>query len=120
MTLGTLLVVPLICFGPHVDFVMRASIPSLVVLFVMMMQTIAEHREAGRRQMTALLIGLLMIGGITAYHEIARCVCITVEHSTNAEIHLTADEIDLYEDGNRGNFFGEYQDSAFFKYFAKS
>ncbi len=120
VTLGTLLVVPLICFGPHVDFVMRASIPSLVVLFVMMMQTIGEHREAGRKQMTALLIGLLMVGSITAYHEIARCVCITVEHSTNAEIHLTADEIDLYEDGNRGNFFGEYQDSAFFKYLAKS
>lgn len=118
-TLFTLLIVPMISFGPHVDFVMRASIPSLVVLFLNIADSIKKNNESGNKKANIIITMLLIAGSFTAYHEIVRSVSKTIEHSSNSEIAIIADEINLYEDGARNNFFGEYQDSFFFKYLAK-
>lgn len=118
-SLVTLLIVPMISFGPHVDFVMRASIPSLIVLYTLIADSMKKNNEAGDKKADIIIAALLIAGGFTAYHEISRSVGTTIEHSSNDEVTIIANEIDLYEDGARGNFFGEYQDSVFFKYFAK-
>lgn len=119
VSFATLLIVPMISFGPHVDFVMRASIPSLIVLFVLLMDTLGKYRTDGHRKGAAILTVLLLLGSLTAYHEIVRSVSTTVEHAQNSDVAIIANEINLFEDGLRGNFFGEYQDSIFFKYLAK-
>ncbi|MDE5565300.1 MAG: hypothetical protein K2I93_09095 [Oscillospiraceae bacterium] len=119
VSFATLLIVPTISVGAHIDFVMRASIPALIVLFVLIMDTFGKHQTAGNRKGTVLLTALLLLGSLTAYHEIMRSVTTTVEHAKNSEVAIIATEIDLLEDGARRNFFGEYQDSIFFKYLAK-
>ena len=119
VSLGTLMIVPLIAFGPHVDFVMRASIPSLIVMFVLIFDTIDKSKEGRSRYVSYILTALLLLGGINAYHEIARSVTTTIKHITDPNVAIEADKIDLLEDGNRGNFFGEFQDSFFFKYLSR-
>ncbi len=119
VSFATLLIVPMISFGPHVDFVMRASIPSLIVLFVMIFDTVDKSIEAGNKLTACALSVLLILGGITAYHEISRSVDNTIKHINDPAAPIVADRIDLLEDGNRGNFFGEYQDSLFFKYLSR-
>ena len=119
VTFATLLLVPLVGFGEHVDFVMRASIPSLIVLYTMIVEALCGYRASGEKAAALVLTGLLVLGGLTAYHEIDRSVCGSVDHARDPEISVTASEIDLFEDGKRGNFFGEYQDSVFFRYLAK-
>ena len=119
VSMATLLIVPMISFGPHIDFVMRASIPGLVVLFILIMSALAESSKAKDIKQTAAIIILLSVGGLTAYHEIVRSVNTTIDHGNNPEVAIEAEHIDLFEDGFRNNFFGEYEDSFFFKYLAK-
>ena len=47
-----------------------------------------------------------------------RTVCTTINHSYDETVALEADKIDLIEEDHRNNFFGEFQDSIFFKYLA--
>lgn len=120
VTLVSLLIIPMISFGEHVDFVMRASIPSLVVLFTMVIEALSEYRSAGNKAAALVLTGVLLVGGLTAYHEVDRTICKTIDHVMHPDdVPIVADEIDLYEDSKRSNFFGEYEDSLFFRYLAK-
>lgn len=119
ISLITLLIVPFILFGPHIDFVMRASIPSLVVLFILVIDTVIKCKENNDKICFAAIIVLMVIGSITVYHEIARSINNTVDAIHNPNLSIKAAEIDLLEDGLRNNFFGEYNDSWFFKYIIK-
>lgn len=119
-SLAALLIVPTISFGIHVDFVMRASIPSLVVLFLLTADTLKICCEKKDKIKALVLTFILLCGSITSYHEILRSISTTIEHGKNTDISITAPEIDLFEDGYRNNFFGEYGDSVFFKYFVKN
>ena len=119
VSLASLLIVPTIGFGTHIDFCMRASIPALVILFVLVISALEESRRVKAYKQTAVIIALLIFGSVTAYHEITRSIFFTVDHITNPETQVVATEIDLVEDVCRNNFFGEYQDSLFFKYLAK-
>lgn len=119
VSLATLLIVPLIRVGPHVDFVMRASIPALVVLFVLIMDTLASYLKERNLFFSSALIITLALGGLTAQHEIMRTIVSTTNSANDPAVPLKATEIDLFEDGARGNFFGEYEDSFFFKHIAK-
>jgi hypothetical protein len=70
-----LFVMPFVQVGDSVDFTMRASIPALAILAVLVAQalqsvTAAEGRE--RRVWRAVLIVALVIGGITGLFEIRR------------------------------------------------
>ena len=118
VSLATLLIVPMIYVGTSVDFVMRASIPALIVAFVLIFKTIGESFKSSNKVCAYALTGLLALGGITAYHEIMRTVCTTINHSYDETVALEADKIDLIEEDHRNNFFGEFQDSIFFKYLA--
>ncbi len=119
ISLISLLIVPMIRVGTSIDFVMRASIPALVILFILIMETLLESRKAKTHVQTAVITVLLALGSLTAYHEISRSVCKTIDHINHPENAIVASDIDLIEDACRRNFFGEYEDSFFFKYLAK-
>ncbi|MBR3630673.1 MAG: hypothetical protein IKN55_09430 [Oscillospiraceae bacterium] len=120
VSFATLLVVPLIKVGYFADFVMRGSIPSLVVLYILVMQAFLTYRKENARIAFAALLAVFLIGSLTAYHELNRTLFNTVEHAKDPEGHpLIAEEIQLIEGSTRSNFYGEIQDSFFFRYLAK-
>lgn len=113
VSLVSLVCIPLVQVGYGADFCMRASIPSLVVLFLLVVTTLCQCRERGKNLNAVVLCVLLFLGSFTAQHEMLRSLAHTAFGRT------TAKEIDLFQDWARRNFFGEYEDSAFFKYIAK-
>ena len=120
VSFATLLIVPFIKAGSFADFVMRASIPSLVVLFIMIMESFLQFRKEEAHKAFAALLIVFLFGSLTAYHELNRTLFNTVEHAKDpAAQALLADEIDLIEGSTRSNFYGEIQDSLFFNYLAK-
>ena len=119
VSLATLLAVPLVVFGPHVDFVMRASIPSLVVLFILTANTLSKCKRTNDRARALIIIALLVLGGVTAYHEIIRSVTATIAAAYDQTVELVPKRIELLTDGMRDNFFGDISESIFFKYLAK-
>ncbi len=68
--MAVLFVLPIYKFGVTSDLVMRASIPALLVLFVIGMQYLAS--EAPSRARRFVLMAILLIGAVTPLHEIAR------------------------------------------------
>lgn len=119
VSLATLLIVPMIKVGYFADFIMRASIPGLVVLYILVMEAFLRFREEKAHKAFAVLLTVFLLGSLTAYHEINRTLFKTVEHARDPEKPLLADEIDLIEGSTRTNFYGEIQDSIFFSYLAK-
>lgn len=118
-TLFSLLILPLFAVGTSIDFAMRSTIPAMLILFMMVSDTVIKSREQKDRGVFYALTALLVAGAVTPYHETARSVQNTINHINDPNTKITADEIDLFDDEKRGNFFGEYQDSIFFEYFAK-
>lgn len=93
----TLLVFPLIRIGTNIDFCMRASIPGLVLIYFWVIQRFKEgFKTAG----AYLLCVVLVLGGITSLHEIARTV---VYSSRPHNIERVAEETIL----TGSNFSGE-------------
>lgn len=119
VSLITLLIVPLVKVGAGIDFCMRASIPSLVILFTLVIDTEISFLKENKRIAAAMIAAVLAIGGITSQHEILRTIQSTPNKVSNPEGTTEAAHIDLLEDGMRNNFFGEFEDSFFFKYIAK-
>ncbi len=115
---ATLLAVPLFKIGVSIDFVMRASIPALVILCTYAAESLTDALAEKNRLLAAALAVILMLGAVTAQSEISRTAVNTVNANKNGTA-VTAAEISLIEDGHRNNFFGEYEDSAFFEYIAK-
>lgn len=119
VSLITLLIVPLIRVGSGIDFCMRASIPALVILFTLIIDTESLLLKEKKWAAAAALTLVLAAGGITAQHEIMRAVQLTPNKLANPDATSEAAHIDLLDDGMRNNFFGEFEDSFFFKYIAK-
>lgn len=104
----TLLIFPLIKIGTNIDFCMRASIPGLVLIYFWVIKRFEERlKTAG----TYILCIVIILGGITSFHEIAR----TVAYSSRPyKIDVVAEETIL----TGGNFSGEAT-GFFWKYLAK-
>ncbi|MDE7138690.1 MAG: hypothetical protein K2O29_09605, partial [Ruminococcus sp.] len=119
ISLFSLLIVPFIKVGANIDFVMRASIPALIILFLMIIDTVKIHIENKKYVHAVLLCFLLALGGITAQHEIMRSVITTAKAGQDPSVSIIAEEIDLMEDYMRNNFFGECTDSFFFRYIVR-
>lgn len=102
------LICPFVFVGPGYDFTMRASIPALLFLFLLIVQTIdAGEIKADKKVFTILLIALL-IGSITPIHEFNRTVKRTLMGEANQRVDLRLDV-----------FFGYVQDNLFVKYLGK-
>lgn len=117
-TLISLLLIPLFKVGTSIDFVMRASIPALLLLCLMVIKAFDHYHIGKKRLLLSTLLLAVVIGGITAQHEIIRSLQITLAAHGDSSKYLT-EPVDLITDGHRGNFFGTTDNSFFFEYMAK-
>jgi len=75
LALLILAILPVVHLGPANDLVMRASIPSLVILMIGACLVLIEPALASRGRMKkGVLGGLLLVGAVTPIEEFARAV----------------------------------------------
>ncbi len=123
----SLLLCPLIKVGDGADFCMRASIPALVLLCVMIIKFLFGKFNYKQHTFSYLFLILsLLLGSITPATEFIRGIKDVVEHK---EIYRTEDNIKTFEgkvgydeNGNlmNSNFVTDYTDKKFFEYLAKT
>ncbi len=116
----TLAVCPLITVGNSasaMDFCMRASIPALFFLAIMVIETLYEAFKK-KDILTAIALSvLLVLGSVTPICEIGRTVKNTF--FTERDSIMVTDSFDLLQSDDIDNFIGKTEDSFFFKYIAK-
>jgi len=117
ITLLWLLICPFIHIGSSIDFCMRASIPAIVCLVIMIIQTISE--ALSRKEKTRLdyatvivLVILLIVGLSTPVHEFTRTVSYTANHYRYVDV-TDADVM------SGDNFSGNIEKNLFFNLLAK-
>lgn len=112
VTIATLAVVPLICIGVGYDFCMRASIPAMVVLYMLVCN--ALYQSFAQRQWRTFLplLAALVVGAITPLHEVMRSLIYTFKGE------LSAGTFDIMV-SNAGNFIANIENSIFYRFFAK-
>ena len=118
VTLASLLLIPLIRVGGSIDFVMRASIPALVLLCLMTIGALDRYKAEGTKPRYLLLIAVILIGALTAQHELTRSVQRTVGAGADKS-NILCEPLDLVGDPLRNNFFGNPENSFFFQHIAK-
>ncbi len=118
LTAACLILCPLIRVGGGQDFCMRASIPALLVLFLMVAETL-QNKEyiCGKLQKYALIL-VLVLGMQSSLHEIARSVTYTPMMWEGYGIFCPFYvEQDVIFTG--ANFSGNTEDNLYFRLFAK-
>lgn len=113
-----LFVIPPIKIGYSTDFCMRASIPILFVLMLMVIESLERSLETKDYKILIGILAALVIGSITPVHEFTRTVSQTFLRIKNDEIvyqeDMPNDELLSLE-----NFAGDVDESFFYKYLAK-
>lgn len=115
-------IIPFFRLGDTMDFCMRASIPSLFVLFVFCAEALLDYRgkekEFYKRLCTAALAVFLAVGAVTPGMEIYRGVYNCIKNNT---VRLSKEEFESIGDLDIANNFtaDNYTSSIFFKYFSK-
>ena len=112
ISLLTLMVCPLIRVGSSIDFCMRVSIPSILVLCLLVSETLFETWKTHKRHFAVLLV-ISLLGCITPVHEICR----TIENTTciDNNIHYTSEK-DIF---TGRNFSSNTADSLFYRYLSR-
>lgn len=108
MILLCLLIYPFITIGVSDDFCMRATIPALIILYLLIAKMFDNLQIKEFRLRHYLLIVFLIIGMITPMNEILRTV-----HYTNQGYTKVISQFE------GGNFFGYVENNKFLKYFGK-
>lgn len=113
-----LCLIPPIKVGTGGDFCMRASIPLLFLLLLMVIDTLETAVEKKHRRLLYGLVLALSLGSITAVHEFGRTFQITAERIAAGEpvYSYSVSQEDLL---NNINFSGVVNDSFFFRYITK-
>lgn len=107
--LGCFLIYPFITIGVTWDFCMRATIPALLMLYLMVVKVFES--EKFKKKYKILYIALLLIffvGTMTPVHEITRTIVFTEQGYTKINSDLSFQ-----------NFFGKTEGNLFLKYFGK-
>ncbi len=121
VTGGTLLVCMLIKIGYANDFVMRASIPALVVLYVLTCKLLDSCWQSKKWPLFICTVALLLVGSITPISEMARAVNNT-EQITLPGGPNRRETVNFFEEegARRDNFTGALQETFFSKYIMKA
>lgn len=117
ISLFSFLICPLIKVGSGGDFCMRASIPSLLLLFYMVVKSFQKDMRE-RKIRCFVMIMLLAVGSINVVHEIGRSVINTAQQYR--QYHEVRNQITSEERMLQGsNFSGEIEGNLFFSYLSK-
>ena len=114
-----LLICPFIHIGHVIDFCMRASIPSLVLLMVLVFKTLLqEHKK--QTLVSYLIIVIFAFGCLTPTMEYLRAFKTVKQEKTIFLECLENDSNSLFEEAFSPNFMShEYENSFFYKYLCK-
>ncbi|MEF9942542.1 MAG: hypothetical protein RR705_03885 [Lachnospiraceae bacterium] len=113
-----LVVLSLIKVGTSNDFCMRASIPALFILMLMVIDAVRQSWGLKDYKTFIALMIALSIGGVTSLHEFTRTTTETITRINNNQI-VYAEDADEVEVLNSSNFVGNVHDNFFFEYLAK-
>ena len=113
-----LFVCPWFIVGIYNDFCMRVSIPALVILMCLVIDTLTKAKKEKKRKIVAAIVILLVIGSYTPLNEIVRSVSLTIETEKSSMPQGIYSLNPIEVDSIRDQFYG-YSDSFFFKYLAK-
>ncbi len=109
----SLLLIPIIKMGPSYDFCMRVSLPSLIVLYLFVTNTLELSLKEKKWAVLIPLLAVLIIGAITPLKEITRATVNT------ASGNIDAGTFDIMKDETQINFVTKTEDNFFFEYIAK-
>lgn len=113
-----LCVIPPIRVGYSTDFCMRASIPFLFLLTILVIEAVERSWKERRYSLFAGLVIVLIIGSATPVLEIKRTWTYTFER-INTDMTVYEEDKDTIEVLNAPNFSGDIQNNFFFKYIAR-
>ena len=119
ITAAVLALCPLIRVGHGMDFCMRASIPALLVLFLMILEALQPGTKKSLGKLKyGLLAFLICVGSISSMHELTRSLYYSPfmwKTSGFFDPQYIPDNALFVGD----NFSGKTEDNLFFVYFAK-
>lgn len=75
-----LCICPLLTVGAGQDFCMRASVPALIILYIMVTDTIIQATKKRSYIHCALICVVLLVGAITPLHEVYRSIRYTIDY----------------------------------------
>lgn len=113
-----LCIIPPFKVGNGGDFCMRASIPALFILMLLVIDTLQRASFLHDKMVFWGLIFTICIGSVTPLHEISRTFSHTVSSVNNGEVP-SLESYDYIEILNTEHFSGGIDDSFFFKYIAQ-
>ena len=109
-----LLLCPVLRVGNSIDFCMRACIPALLVLCLMVIESLYIAWEGNRRRYFAIL-AVFLIGAVTPMHELIRTTINTYNlHTSSGETIVYIGEDSVFDSPN---FTADAADSFFAQHF---
>ncbi len=113
-----LCICPWIKVGSGPDFCMRASIPALVLLYLLVVETLEKSWKGKDYLVLGGLAVLLLIGSVTPVHEFNRTIAETANRAHDHK-YIFAPTVSEEELFTADNFWGDMESSFFFRYIAK-
>ena len=104
------LIYPFVIIGTSNDFCMRATIPALIVLYLLVAKTLFSSEILKYKKIFIILIICLLFGAITPIHEISR----TIEY-TGLGMKKIKPTSEI-----QSNFFSYVDGNFFYKYFGRN
>ena len=118
ITVLVLFVCPLIRVGSGIDFCMRASIPALFVLYLLVMRTWQTSFRARDFAVAGTIAGLFLIGSVNSLHELNRTATETIR-LYEAREYIMAEPVPEDDILGAENFSGDVDKNIFYKYLAR-
>ncbi|MGM9551284.1 MAG: hypothetical protein ACI3XA_03420 [Clostridia bacterium] len=110
----SLLIIPFFTVGKSIDFCMRASIPALLVMCLLITESVKDFKLKGQTLPLVLSLIVLLSGAVTPLTEIARTIEGTAyELETKGKVENDSKEIISVFKGK--NFTGKTKDNFFFE-----
>lgn len=113
-----LMLCPWIHVGGGPDFCMRASIPALLILLVLLMETWQKAKEKQDNLSVAIVLILFLLGAVTPICEIGRTTKNTVQLYHDGET-IMVEPVTYEEIMGAPNFSGKIDQNFFFEYMVK-